>query len=336
MTRSSVLDHVGLGLWTMRSMAFSPRNRLSEYRGFREDAILAERLGFHSIWTAEHRIWYDGWCPAPLHAQAAAAAVTERLRFGNAVLLVPQHEPYALARTVATLDRLSGGRVDLGVGLGHRDAEFDALGLRRDRRGRRMDEALDVFASVWRGDHGDPPALQRPGPPVWVGGMAPRALERASARGHNLILPQTLYPDELRAIVDELRSRSPAPGTIGTLRDVWIEPDQARAERFRADFARHFREEAGSWWVLKGKPAFQAPEQLERQMRRIVDSALIGPAEMVADGLAALLEAGAGFLTLRINFDLTGREQLREQMELIAETLPPLLAGSVTPAAAGA
>jgi alkanesulfonate monooxygenase SsuD/methylene tetrahydromethanopterin reductase-like flavin-dependent oxidoreductase (luciferase family) len=316
----------------MRSMAFSPRNHVADYRGFREEAMLAERLGFHSIWGAEHRIWYDGWCPAPLHAQASAAAVTERLRFGNAVLLAPQHDPFVLARAAADLDRLSGGRVELGIGLGHRDAEFDALGLRRDRRGRRMDEALDALAAVWSGEHGDPPPVQRPGPPVWIGGMAQRALERATSRGHNLILPQTLYPEELRRVVDELRSATPGPGVIGTLRDFWIEPDPARAKAFRARYAQHFREEAGSWWVLKGTPAFQAPEALERQMRRIVDSALIGSPGEVAGGLRALLKAGADFLTLRINFDMVGQAELREQLHRIAETLPPLLADAIAPA----
>ena len=329
---ASVLSRVGVGLWTMRSMALSPRNRIADYRALREDAILAERLGFHSLWTAEHRIWYDGWCPAPLHAAAAAAAVTERLRFGTGVALATMHEPYAMARAVADLDRLSRGRVDLGLGLGHRDAEFDALGLRRDRRGRRMDEALDVYAAVWRGEHGDEPPVQRPGPPVWIGGMARPAVERAATRGHNLILPQTLFPHEIRALVDELRGRTPGVRTVGTLRDFWIEPDPRAAEAFRRRYARHFREEAGSWWVLKGRPAFQAPEQLARQMGRITDSALIGAPAEVAAGLRALLEAGADFLLLRINFDMVEHAELREQLHQAADTLPPLLADVVAPA----
>jgi alkanesulfonate monooxygenase SsuD/methylene tetrahydromethanopterin reductase-like flavin-dependent oxidoreductase (luciferase family) len=320
-----VLDRIGVGLWTMRSMAAAPRNRNAAYRSFRDDAVLAEQLGFHSIWGAEHRIWYDGWCPAPLHGHAAAAAVTSRLRFGTAVLLAPQHDPIRLARTAAELDRLTGGRLDFGIGLGHRDAEFDALGLRRDRRGRRMDEALDAFAATWKDD----------GPAVWIGGFAPKAVERAALRGHNLILPQTLYPQELRRMIDELRSRTPGPDRIGVLRDFWIEPDPVRARRFRDEFARHFREEAGSWWVLKGTPAFQAPEALDKQMARIVDSAVIGGPEEAAERLAALLDAGADFLMLRINFDMVEDAELREQLHRIAETLPRHLAGAVAPLEVG-
>lgn len=322
---SGALDHIGVGLWTMRSMAFTPRNRPADYRGFATDAQLAERLGYHSIWTAEHHFWYDGWCAAPLHAQAAGIANTSTLRFCNAVALVPQHGPLGLARTLACLDRLSNGRVELGAGLGHRDAEFDAFGLRRDRRGARMDEALSVLPAVWAGEFGDEPPVQRPGPPIWIGGMAPRALARAADRGHNLMLPQTLFPDELRRIVDEVRSRDPGPGVVGTLRDFWMEPDAAKARAVRERYERHFLEEAGSWWVLKGRPAFQAPEELDRQMQRIAASALIGPPDEVASGLRDLAQAGADFITLRINFDMFGAQQLREQLALIAAELPSRL-----------
>ena len=110
-----VLGHIGLGLSSMRSMALHPRNRVSDCRALGEYAVLAEQLGFHSIWTAEHRIWYDAWTPAPLHALAPVAGRTSRLRMGTAVLLATQHDPFTLAGTAATLDRCSGGRLDLGV-----------------------------------------------------------------------------------------------------------------------------------------------------------------------------------------------------------------------------
>ena len=95
---AAALGRIGLGLWTMRSTAFHPRNRPAAYAAFVDDAVLTERLGFHSIWTAEHRHWYDGWAPAPLHAQASAIAATSRLRFGHAVMLLAQHDAVALGR----------------------------------------------------------------------------------------------------------------------------------------------------------------------------------------------------------------------------------------------
>jgi len=315
-------------------MARLPHNRIADYRAFGEDAVLAERLGFGSIWTAEHRIWYDGWCPAPLHALALAAGLTSRLRLGTAVLLATQHDPLSLARSAATLDRVSNGRLDLGLGLGHRDVEFDTFGLRRDRRGRRMDEALEVLPAVWAGEHGDELPVQRPGPAIWIGGMAPRALERAANGGHNVILPQTLRPEEIRRCLDTLHAHEGWNGTVGTMRDLWIESDPARARELRVRFADTFREEAG-WWVLKGRPAFEVPDALERQMARVADSALIGSPDEVAQGLRAVLEAGAEFLCLRINLDLSGHSELREQMHRVAQELPPRLADAIAPMAVG-
>ncbi|MCW3062985.1 MAG: hypothetical protein JWN32_157 [Solirubrobacterales bacterium] len=317
---AGVLDRVGLGLWTMRSMALVPRNRVADYRAFGDDAELAERLGFHSIWTAEHRIWYDGWCPSPLHALAMVAGRTTRLHLGTAVLLAPQHDPAVLAEESAALHRLSGGRLELGVGLGHRDVEFDAFGLRRDRRGRRMDEALDTLA-------------EHPGPPIWIGGMATPALERAATRNHNVLLPQTLTPDAIRRAVATVRGHDGWTGTVGAMRDLWIEPDPVRARALRERFRRFFLEEAG-WWVLKGRPAFEAPDALDAQMDRIVGSALIGSPDEVAQRLRELLEAGAEFLCLRINFDMVEHAELQEQMHRVAEDLPQLLADAMALAGA--
>jgi alkanesulfonate monooxygenase SsuD/methylene tetrahydromethanopterin reductase-like flavin-dependent oxidoreductase (luciferase family) len=316
---------MGVGLWTMQSTAAAPAAPTDLYEWFAEDAALAERLGFRSVWSAEHRAWYDGWCPALVHAQAFAAARTERVRFGHAILLVPQHDPVRLARSLATLDRLSGGRVDLGAGLGHRDAEFDLLGLRRDRRGRLMDAALDVMAAVWAGEEGDEPPVQRPGPPVWIGGMAPQAIARAARRGHGLMLPQTLRPHELWAIIDDYRGQAERPGTVGALRDVWIEADPRRAGEFRRKADAHYREEAGSWWVLKGQVGFSQPAQMDRQLARLFDTEVVGGADEVAEGLNELYAAGVELLVLRVNFDFVERAELREQLHALAEEVAPRL-----------
>jgi alkanesulfonate monooxygenase SsuD/methylene tetrahydromethanopterin reductase-like flavin-dependent oxidoreductase (luciferase family) len=303
---------LGVGLWTFQSSATRPANQPGLYRDFAQEAALLDSLGFHSLWTAEHRLWYDGWCPALLHAAATAVAATARLRFGNAMLLLPQHEPAALARNAMTLDRLSGGRVELGVGLGHRDAEFDALGLRRDQRGRLMDAGLATLASVWE-DH----------PPLWIGGLARPALERAARGGHRIMLPQTVLAGELPQYIEPFRALGGSG--VGVMRDVWVEPDPARASAFEAAMLRHYREEAGAWWVLRGEVGFSAPEQLDRQMKRVSDCALIGPAAHVAAGLGELFEAGADLVMLRLVFDFVDGAHVREQIARIADEVAPLL-----------
>jgi alkanesulfonate monooxygenase SsuD/methylene tetrahydromethanopterin reductase-like flavin-dependent oxidoreductase (luciferase family) len=321
----SVFERVGIGLWTMRAPAAAPGNRTGRFRAFAEDARLVERLGFHSVWTAEHHAWYDGWCPSLIEAHGHAAALTERIRLGTAMLLLPLHDPLRLARSVATLDRLSAGRVDVGVGLGHRDPEFDLFGLRRDRRARLMEDGLDVLEAAWRGEYADDPPVQQPRPPIWMGGMAAPAIARAARRGCNLMLPQTLYPEQLRQIADHYRSQADPPGTVGCMRDVWVEPDERRARAVAARIDRHFQEEAGSWWVLKGQVGFRQPEQMERQLGRIRDTALIGSAERVVEGLGELFEAGAEFLVLRLNFDVVPRPELHESLTRLAEEVLPRL-----------
>jgi alkanesulfonate monooxygenase SsuD/methylene tetrahydromethanopterin reductase-like flavin-dependent oxidoreductase (luciferase family) len=319
-----ILSRIGLGLWTVRSMAQWPRHAVGGFSELVDDALLAQELGFHSIWSAEHRIWYDGWCPAPLLALAHVAGATDRLRLGTAVLLASQHDPISLARTAATLDRVSGGRLDLGIGLGHRDVEFDALGLRRDRRGRMMDRALELMPRVWAGEYGDAPPVQPGGPAIWMGGMAPRVLERAVAGNYSLLLPQTLSASRIGALIEDVRGAGWS-ATAGAMRDLWIEDDPGRAAEMRRRLEQGFTEEAG-WWVLQGQRAFDAPELLDRQLHRVSDAALIGSADEVAEGLRALLHAGVEFLCLRINIDIAGHAELREQMRRVAAELPPRLA----------
>ena len=177
----SALDRLGLALWTMQSTATRPGLHAGLYRRFGEDARLAEKLGFGAVWVGEHRVWYDGWCSAPLHLLGYIAGLTERIGLGTAMYLVPQHGATAAAEAIATLGELSGGRFELGAGLGYRDPEFDALGLRRDRRGRLMDLNLDALEAEWANTGVRAPR-------IWMGGMAPVAIARAARRGYGLML----------------------------------------------------------------------------------------------------------------------------------------------------
>lgn len=303
---------VGVGLWTLQSTQTAPANLAASYAQFPNDARRVESLGFDSLWMAEHRFWYDGWCPQPLIAIAAAASATDRLRFGTAMLLLAQHDPARFARHVASVVSVTGGRLDLGVGLGHRDSEFDGLGLRRDQRGKRMNVALDELAAL------------DDCPPIWIGGMAPAALERGAKRGAGFVLPQTLFPAEVAAHAATIRGFSEVagvePGPIGMVKDCWVTgPGSPGADEIRQRLRRHYREEAGAWWVLKGdSTGFQRPELLDRQLQRVYDTALIGPADEVVDSLGELRDVGVDMVTLRFWFDSTAGADAWQSMERFA------------------
>lgn len=167
----------------------------------------AESLGFASLWTAEHMVVPrvrpsymqipDDWAFGdPLIMLAFLAAATSKIRLCTGVLLLPQRHPVHLAKELATLDVLSGGRVRAGIGVGHLPAEMQALGVNPAERGARADEALRTMRALWAGETSfqgryysfdDVVALPRPTrpgcPPIIVGGESDGAVVRAARHG---------------------------------------------------------------------------------------------------------------------------------------------------------
>lgn len=137
----------------------------------------AEANGFDALGVID-RVVYDNH--EPLVCLAAAAAVTERIELVTDVLIAPIRATALLAKQVATLDRLCGGRLTVGLGLGGRVEDFTALGMLTDGRGRRFDRQLHALRELWSGDRIGPTPARPGGPPLLVAGYAPRAIERAA------------------------------------------------------------------------------------------------------------------------------------------------------------
>jgi alkanesulfonate monooxygenase SsuD/methylene tetrahydromethanopterin reductase-like flavin-dependent oxidoreductase (luciferase family) len=313
---------VGVALWTMQSTAARPTSKTLLYERLRTDAGLIAELGFGSLWLAEHRFWYDGWCPSPMVAAASICAHVPHLRIGTAIAILPQHSPRRFADTVRAFDQISGNRLELGVGLGHRDTEYDGLGLRRASRGRMMDEALDVVCADDIGGE-----LSRR---IWVGGIAKPALQRAARRGLNVILPQTLRGDEVDDTIGRLRHYSADEGKptakIAMQQDIWVDVDGSRArEYFLPRLISHYREEAGAWWIMKNQShGFDVPTALDAQVQRIVETASVGTPDLVTEKLIGLEAAGVDQLIIRVNFDNT-EERWPDTLKLIASEVLPAL-----------
>jgi alkanesulfonate monooxygenase SsuD/methylene tetrahydromethanopterin reductase-like flavin-dependent oxidoreductase (luciferase family) len=288
---------IGIGLWSMRATAAFPAGFPELYARLPEHARLAEELGYHSLWLAEHHCWYDGWCPAPLTAAAAVIATTSRLQVGTGVHLLPLQESEPVERELRTLQRLSGGRLHHGVGLGYRAVEYDAFGAALNRRGRRMDGALDRLAdpATW----GDvPPA------PIWVGGFSDAALKRAGSRGLGVLLPSTLRAPQLERAIAFMRSAAAEagrePGPVGILKSAWIASDERERTRGIARHVAVSREYTGSWYPLDGRPGFESPERVDAQIARAIETAAIGTPDEVRAHLRALEGLGADLLLLNL------------------------------------
>ncbi len=168
--------------------------------GIRRVAEAAEELGFDSVWATEHiivgREAVDpyGRVYAPLVTLGWVAGWTERIGLGTSIVLVPLHHPMHLAKEVATLQELSGGRFTLGVGMGWHEDEFDFMGVEFEGRGRRADETIRLMRALWNGERAfegefwsfhDATSDPRPSPPpeIWVGGSSERAIRRALELG---------------------------------------------------------------------------------------------------------------------------------------------------------
>jgi probable F420-dependent oxidoreductase len=218
--------------------------------GFRRILAAVDRLGYRTVSVSEHLAmphhevprlgpyWQDA-----LTVMAFAAAATRRVRIDAAVLVLPYHHPLRLAKELATIDVLSGGRLNISVGVGHAEAEFAALGVPFAERGAITDEILAALQALWtgprpehRGKHFEitglavePTPVQRPRPPIIVGGNSRPALRRAARHEGWQPNPVRFSAREIPPLLDYLRSQPEFAGKTETFELVWLKsPSGAR------------------------------------------------------------------------------------------------------------
>jgi alkanesulfonate monooxygenase SsuD/methylene tetrahydromethanopterin reductase-like flavin-dependent oxidoreductase (luciferase family) len=213
--------------------------------------VEAEALGFHASFSVEHH--FSGWnqVSSTLMLLAALAMRTTTLRLGTAVIVPPWHNPVLLAEEAATLDLLSRGRLDLGVGKGYRHSEFKGFQIAPEEAEARFEEALEVMIRAWttreRFAHKgrfwhfedivvEPPPAQRPHPPLWVAAGNPYSIRRAAARGFNLILDQYASPATLGERIAVYKAEQAANGLVfdpmqvTVARQLYVAKDKADKE----------------------------------------------------------------------------------------------------------
>jgi probable F420-dependent oxidoreductase len=228
---------------------------MSEPAAIKAAALATERLGFSTLWAPEHVVmlaefasqypYSAGEFPMPIETPIGdpfttltyAAALTSKIRLATGICLVPEHNPLALAKTVATLDRLSGGRFILGTGIGWLEEEFDAIGVPWERRAHRTREYIEAMRLLWSGDkasysgefvnfHG---AVSYPKPannhrvPVWFGGESGPALRRVAEYGDGWI-GFNLTPDEAAPKIKRIEELLKACGRKRSDLEIAVSP----------------------------------------------------------------------------------------------------------------
>jgi alkanesulfonate monooxygenase SsuD/methylene tetrahydromethanopterin reductase-like flavin-dependent oxidoreductase (luciferase family) len=226
-----------------------------------EQCAWADRLGFVSVTLSEHHGSPDGYLPSPMVLAAAIAARTENIRLMLAALIAPLHDPIRLAEDLAVLDVVSNGRVIPVLSAGYVESEFAAFGVRLGDRRRVMDEIVPFLERAWSGEPFEhrgatvrvtPRPVQRPRPPIFMGGSTAAAARRA-ARLADHFLPSL---PEYFEIFREERLRlgrpdpGPAPAVTGNFLHVAEDPDAAWAEI--APHALHEMNAYGRWSQAAG------------------------------------------------------------------------------------
>lgn len=197
-------------------------------------AVTADRLGFAHLACSDHVIvpssrigamgatWYD-----PIATLAHLGGCTRRIELLTHVLVLPVRHPMVLAKSLATLDRMSGGRLVVGIGAGHLKPEFRALGVEFEDRGAATDEAIEVLDALWTQTPAahlgvrhrfadvvlEPKPVRSPRPPIWVGGNSRRSVRRSVELGDGWV-PWNLATQELRDLIAhgrDLRARQARP-----------------------------------------------------------------------------------------------------------------------------
>ena len=164
-------------------------------------AKTADKLGFESVWCAEHHFSTYGYLSRPLMFASHLATQTEKIRVGSAVVVLPLHHPLIVAEEIATADLLSNGRLDIGLGRGYQVYEFERLGMKLEESRERFEEAVDILLLAFKGEpfsfngkhfkFGEtsifPTPVQKPRPPIWVVGQSEESIVATAKRGFNLV-----------------------------------------------------------------------------------------------------------------------------------------------------
>jgi alkanesulfonate monooxygenase SsuD/methylene tetrahydromethanopterin reductase-like flavin-dependent oxidoreductase (luciferase family) len=307
------------------------------YAKYIDYVLHAEQLGYHSVFVVEHHFTGVGQLSASLNFLSYLAGRTQRIRLGTAVVVLPWHNPVLLAEQVATLDLLSNGRFDFGVGKGYRPPEFAGFCIPIAEATERFDEALAFLRKAWEsGDrfshHGarwhfdkivvEPRPIQKPHPPLWMGAGSFESIRRAAQEGFNLLLdqiaPVDLIVERVAAYRGELErlGRRYVPGQIGVARALQIirtEEERETAYALRTKVLKAI----GGLARGPGAERYQNVGSHADPNLANEESALLGTPEEIVTRLRKLEAGGVDYVLL---VDPTGS---KEALRTFAEEIMP-------------
>ena len=306
------------------------------YADYLDQIVRAEALGFDSVWLTEHHFCEDGYAPSPLVIAGAIGARTSRMRIGTNLIVLPLHDPVRIAEDAATLSLLTGGRFDLGVGIGYKQAEFEAFGRELKYRPSLLEDAVEIIRRGWSGEPvnysgkrhslGDLKITPMPEyvPALLIGGMAEPAIDRAARIGDGFLstggIGLDLYVEAL-----ERQGKDPATGRV--VLGCWaLISDDPIAEAERAGPHALYQANEYIRWGAFGPPD-QVP--LFRDAAMALDQGLyeLWTPDEAVDKLSALIEQYPQIVDIHFWAQLPGEPVSAgdRRIETIAEKVLPQL-----------
>ena len=302
------------------------------FREFVDRNVEAEALGYHSTFLVEHHFTGFGQVSASLNLLTWIGARTKTLRLGTAVMVLPWHNPVLLAEQIATLDLLSDGRVDAGIGKGYRQREFEGFSVPIEESDARFVECLEVMIKAWTSDTPwshkgnywqyddivvEPPSVQKPHPKLWMGAGSPRSITQVADYGFDMLLGQY---DSFETIVEEVnlfkslveaKGETFDPMRVGVARSVNIVDTKAEYDAaIDARMAGRRRTQN-----LAQRPDFEDTREIAEL------GTIYGTPDQVAEKIQDLKDAGIEYILLNCP---AGIETLRR----FAKEVMPAFAGS--------
>ena len=284
------------GLWyDFRNPPQWRRDNTELYHACFDQIVRAEQAGFDDIWLSEHHFLEDCYSPSMLAIGCAIAVKTKKVRIGTSVLLLPLHDPVRVAEDAATLDVISGGRLELGLGVGYKVEELKAWGVDPKSRGQRMEEGIEIIQRLFAGErfsfHGEyhnyediqlrPLPVQNE-PRLWIAGFSNVAVRRAARVGAGYIAVGPIGPFT-KVYREELvkQGRNPEEHEVAA-GYAWLHVSENPEARWKeaVEHLAYQQNEYGKWFKAAGMD-FIKPVAAEKKSIEQNDCYIVNPEQAV-------------------------------------------------------
>ena len=319
----------------------------------------AEELGYDSVWLTEHHFSRHGIVSSTLTVLAYLAGVTSTIRLGSAVTVLPFHDPIQVAEEAATVDLLSEGRLDFGIGRGFQWGEYHKLNIPMEDANRRFEEAVDVITKAWtlevpfdhRGEFWNysdmtihPRPVQSPHPPIWVAASSSASMDRAARNNWNLMIGQGEHFTQVAKQIEYYSSTVGEagfdynPGMVVVARPMYTAASEDQARRDTQAPFMWFKQTGIEVGAPPDRKVELLPDEFQAYRQRFARNtgfdydaafenvALFGTPDQVATKIQALKEAGVENIILFVNYGGIETQKVKNSLEMFATEVIPRFA----------